>query len=187
MLAKICIARYFFANLLHLPMTKFLIIPATVILLFVYSCKKKSSSPSGTSGTITATVNGSPQTFNNILIAKDTTATGIYIITISGATSLTSNTTELGITIDGDSAIIKETYFLNSGGNSNDLPGLAYTVGSTTVYETDVSGADQTTITITSISANNVQGTFSGVLPLITGSGSSTATITNGVFNVNFK
>jgi hypothetical protein len=97
-------------------------------LVLLASCKKSSSSsttPSG--GTITATVDGTPMTFNNVLIAKDTAFLGAYLLTFSGASSLTSSSSpEMSLTVDGTSAITTGTYSIGPSGNTANLPAISY-------------------------------------------------------------
>jgi hypothetical protein len=169
-------------------MTKLAVPVLLLTLFFLASCKKSStSSTTSGGGTITATVDGTQMTFNNILIAKDTSFSGAYALTISGATSLTSSTTELSLTADGASPVTTGTYTIGPSGITTDLPGIGYSQGSSPVYSSDITGAYSSTIVITSLSKTNVQGTFSGTLTLTIGSGATTKTITDGKFNVNLK
>jgi hypothetical protein len=168
-------------------MTKLAASSLLLALVLLASCKK-SSSPTPTGGTITATVDGTPMTFNNVLVAKDTAYLGAYLLTCSGASSLTSSSApELSLTVDGTSAITTGTYSIGPSGNTANLPAMSYSQGTTLVYESDVTGTYESSIVITSLSKTNVQGTFTGTLTLITGSGATTKAITDGKFNVNFK
>jgi hypothetical protein len=169
-------------------MSKLPIQSLILALLILTSCKKSSNSsttPAG--GTITATVDGTPMTFNNVLVAKDTAYLGAYLITFSGVTSLTASSPELSLTIDGSSAITTGTYSLTSTVNTTNLPAITFSQGSSLVYSSDISGVDPTTIVITTLSNTNIQGTFSGTLLLAVGAGAATKAITDGKFNVNFK
>ena len=74
-------------------------------LVLLASCKKSSNSSTPSGGTITATVDGTPMTFNNVLVAKDTSYLGAYLISISGISSLTASAPELSLTVDGPSAV----------------------------------------------------------------------------------
>jgi hypothetical protein len=157
-------------------------------IVILSSCKKSNSNSSTSGGgTITATIDGVQTTFNNILITKDTAYLGAYILTFAGATSLTSSSPELSLTVDGTSPITTGTYSLGSSGNTADLPGISYAQGSSLVYGNDITGVYSSSIVITSLSKTNVQGTFSGTLTLTLGSGANTKTVTDGKFNVNFK
>jgi hypothetical protein len=159
-----------------------------VALVLLASCKKSNHSATPTGGTITATVDGTPMTFNNILIAKDTAYLGAYLITFSGASSLSSaSAPELSLTVDGASPITTGTYSIGPSGYTADLPAMSYSQGTSLVYSTDVSGADSSSIVITTLTKTNVQGTFSGTLTLSVGSGAATKVITDGKFDVNFK
>lgn len=165
-----------------------LVAGALLTFIVLSSCKKSSTNsttPGG--GTITATIDGTAMTFNSILIAKDTSYLGAYALTISGISSLSGSAPELSLTVDGTSPVTAGTYTLSSSSNTTDLPAMSYSQGSTLVYEEDITGAQTSTIVITSLSKTNVQGTFSGTLTLMLGSGPQTKTVTNGKFNVNFK
>ena len=151
------------------------------------SCKKSNHSSTPAGGTITATVDGTPMTFNNILIAKDTNYLGAYALTMSGISSLTSPAPELSRTVDGTAAVTTGTYSMNASGMTTDLPGLGFSQGTTLVYESDVTGTYPSSIIITTLTKTNVQGTFTGTLTLSLGSGATTKAITDGKFNVNFK
>lgn len=162
---------------------------AGLFMMFVIftSCGKSSSNPNSGGGTITCTIDGTAMTFNNVLIAKDTAFFGAYALTISGASAISSSSTVFSLTVDGTSPIVTGTYNIGPTGNSTDAPALAYSQGSSFAYEEDISGTKESAIVITSLSKTNVQGTFSGTLTLMTGSGPATKTVTNGKFNVNFK
>ena len=156
-------------------------------LVLLASCKKSSNSSTPSGGTITATVDGTPMTFNNVLVAKDTSYLGAYLISISGISSLTASAPELSLTVDGPSAVTTGTYNLPPSGTITDVPALSFSQGTTLVYSSDVSGTYSSSVVITSLSKTNVQGTFTGTLTLSLGSGATTKAITDGKFNVNFK
>ncbi len=168
-------------------MTKFAAQGIMLAFILFASCKKSSNSSTTASGTITATVDGTPMTFNNVLIAKDTAYLGAYLLTFSGATSLTSSPTELSITVDGVDTVTTGTYTIGPSGSTANLPAISFSQGTTLVYGTDASGADSTAVVITALTKTNVQGTFSGTLSLTVGTGAATKVITDGKFNVNFK
>lgn len=168
-------------------MTKFSASALLLSFVLFAACKKSSSSSSQSGATITATVDGTAMTFNNILIAQDTTFSGAYLITIGGTSTLTANAPELIITVGGDSAVTTGTYTESSTFMTNDLPGMGYKQGTSLVYSDDLSGINSCTVTVTSRSKTNIQGTFSGTLLLQVGNGASTKAITDGKFNVNFK
>lgn len=168
-------------------MSKLPIQSLILALIVIASCKKSSNSSTQTGGTITATVDGTPMTFNNVLVAQDTAYLGAYLITFSGISALTANAPELSLTVDGPSAITTGTDSITATGNTPNLPAIAFSEGSSLVYSTDASGSNPTTIVITTLSKTNIQGTFSGTLILAVGSGAATKVITNGKFNVNFK
>jgi hypothetical protein len=169
-------------------MTKLAAQGLILALVLLASCKKSSNSSTPAGGTITATVDGTPMTFNNILVAKDTSYLGAYLLTFSGASSLTSSSSpELSLTVDGDTSITTGTYNIGPSGYTTNIPAMSYSQGTSLVYESDVTGTYASSIVITTLTKTNVQGTFTGTLTLITGSGATTKAITDGKFNVNFK
>jgi hypothetical protein len=168
-------------------MSKLAVQGLMLALVLLASCKKSSSSSTPTGGTITATVDGTPMTFNNVLIAKDTSYLGAYLITMSGISALTASAPELSLTVDGPSAVTTGTYNLPITGTTTDVPALSFSQGTTLVYSSDVSGTYSSSVVITSLTKTNVQGTFTGTLTLSLGSGATTKAITDGKFNVNFK
>jgi hypothetical protein len=168
-------------------MSKLAISCFLLALVLVASCKKSNHSSSSTGGTITATVDGTPMTFNNILVAKDTSILGAYAITISGISALSANAPELSFTVDGPDTVTSGTYSISSTGMTDDLPALSFSQGTTLVYESDISGTYPSSIVITTLTKTNIQGTFTGTITLQLGSGATTKTITDGKFNVNFK
>ena len=168
-------------------MTKLAAQGLVLALVFLASCKKSSNSSTPAGSTITATVDGTPMTFNNVLVAKDTSYLGAYLISISGISSLTASAPELSLTVDGPSAVTTGTYNLPPTGTITDVPALSFSQGTTLVYSSDVSGTYSSSVVITSLSKTNVQGTFTGTLTLSLGSGATTKAITDGKFNVNFK
>ena len=168
-------------------MTKLAAKGLILALVLLASCKKSNHSSTPAGGTITATVDGTPMTFNNILVAKDTSYLGAYAITISGISSLTANAPELSLTVDGPSAVTTGTYSLPLSGTVTDVPAISFSQGTTLVYESDISGTYSSSIVITTLTKTNVQGTFTGTLTLQLGSGATTKAITDGKFNVTFK
>ena len=161
----------------------------SLLLAFVLlaSCKKSNHSSTPAGGTITATVDGTPMTFNNILVAKDTAYLGAYLITFSGISALTANAPELSLTVDGTSPVTTGTYSIDATGMTTDLPAMSFSQGTSLVYSTDITGTNPSSIVITTLTKTNVQGTFTGTLTLQLGSGAATKVITDGKFDVNFK
>jgi hypothetical protein len=157
------------------------------ILSFCASCKKSSSDPSNTpANTITATVDGVSENFNTSVYAK--IGTGIRInsaLIISGSNSSASGSDLISLTLNTNNTIDKGDYTNNG---SNGVTSIVYSKGVSTLanpnfYATDVNGVYLSTITITSISNTNVQGTFSG--KLVFPDGKTTKMVTDGKFNVN--
>jgi hypothetical protein len=158
-----------------------------LMMVVFSSCGKSSSNPNSGGGTITCTIDGTAMTFNNIVIAKDTAFMGAYLLTLSGTNGTGASAAGFSLGVDGTSPVTTGTYKIGPTGNSTDAPALGYSQGSSPVYEEDISGTYESSVVITSLSKTNVQGTFSGTLTLLNGSGPATKTVTNGKFNVNFK
>jgi len=143
------------------------------------SCKK--SSPSANSGNyITATVNGTNRTFNIGAEALVKSSSAGYSLAITGREGVAYDASQIVVNVFGSMPITSGTY--STGTTGTDQVSLEYALTNIATYTTT---AGNPSVTITSISSTNVQGTFSGVLTLTTGSApASTATITNGKFNV---
>ena len=172
-------------------MKKLLFFPVCVLLAFS-SCKKDSDKKATASNTITASVGGSNLNFNTGAIAELESSSGEYAIEIGGSTTTGSSGQAVSIVVESESPIVTGTYTLNSMTNTiaTSFPKIQYIENQSSSnlisYETDVTGAYSSTVTITAISSTNVQGTFNGVL--ISGQNSTdTKTISNGKFNVNIS
>ena len=163
-----------------------LFIPAITLITIFSSCKKDSSSNSTTSGTISADIDGTAVSFNFGDNAALDTISGEYTIAIAGFQSgvnVTSN--EIGIGVGGAYPIAVGTYTDTSSIADNST--ISYSIPSDNSGYAAVGIAPfYGTVTITSISATQVQGTFSGVLGVGSGSSSTVPyhTLTNGKFNV---
>lgn len=164
-------------------------------LLFAFtSCKKKSDVIPV--NTISATIDGVGMNFNTNVNARFTgnfEGTGNIGLVILGATTNSGPTSNMGISFvtANSGTIIKGTYSAASANNNPPVwAALAYTdynPGSgqpATNYITNVNTALPFTITITSISSTNIQGTFSGSVTDLNNI-SNSKTVTNGKFNVN--
>jgi hypothetical protein len=159
-----------------------------ISLLAITSCKKSSTS-NGT-GTITANVDGTPTTFNTDAQAFSVNSSGVYSIAIGGFQGAGGNSYEIAITIGGTAPVTSNTTYGDDPSiNPDDEVSLVYSLFAgnniTAEYGADGTSPNTATTTITSISATNIQGTFSGGVTLVNGSGTPTShTITNGRFNV---
>ena len=158
------------------------------IILTLTSCSKKGSSPVVNSNTISATIDGVDESFNTIAVAKNISVSQGYSLFFAGTNGTSSTADAFSITVDGLQPITTGTFDLSGGASGNYFPGMAYTQPGSIIYEQDLSGANPTIVTITTLTATNVQGSFSGKLVLYSGSGvPATKTITNGKFNVSFR
>ncbi|MDB4904273.1 MAG: hypothetical protein JWQ63_3554 [Mucilaginibacter sp.] len=179
-------------------MKKYILLFTCVLFIFT-SCKKKADIIPVPINTISATVDGANMNFNiNVSAHIGANAGGPgtnATLYISGLTSGTVPSGSMSINVSSQSlnSIIKGTYTIASA--NNNPPVFAFLTygyydpassGPDQPYFTDSKGIQPTTITITSISSTNVQGTFSGTLVYSQG-GTGTKTITNGKFNVNIN
>jgi len=179
-------------------MKKLLFFSACIMLAFT-SCKKDSSKTTS-SNTITATVGGSNITFSTNATGGLATDSGLYVLEIVGLTGTNSSAQSMSIGLVSDAPIVKGTYTFNSADTTSSatvFPDVEY-VKNLSGDDSDVFGTNvvinigngpitiptsTTTVIITSISSNNVQGTFSGLL-VNEGDNTTTETVTNGKFNV---
>jgi len=178
------------------------VLPIITILLFsIWSCKKSSSKPAGTSYFISAMVGGSAKTFNVSALAADTTlsggSTGIVIIGLSDSTGspaafdLTiSNSPGLKPITTGTYTDTSTSYTLNSDYYSNYYATMSFNAG--TGFASIASGAgisitNHLKVVITSLSSTEIKGTFSGDYYFDGDPSASATTITNGSFYLKFR
>ncbi|MBS1524774.1 MAG: hypothetical protein JST19_03935 [Bacteroidetes bacterium] len=132
--------------------------------------------------------------FNSKVQATYTTnnETGGIVLDISGYTGTDNHAGYMGISLAANkkNSIKVGTYNISS--ISNQAPvfiELIYGSGDPSInpslqpWISDSNGVQPATITITSVSSTNIQGTFSGSLPHYFGN--DTKTVANGKFNVN--
>jgi hypothetical protein len=166
-------------------MKRLFLISACAILAFS-ACKKDSNKTTATVS-LSATVGGTNETYSNV-IAQSIVDTPGYTIGISGSRGSGANLEVLQLEVNSVNPITTGTYTLNSSTSSDisTFPLLAYykytSATNELIYGTDLTGANVSTITISSISSTNVQGTFSGVL-IDEIDGTTTDAITSGKFN----
>ncbi|MEI9934070.1 MAG: hypothetical protein WDM71_04305 [Ferruginibacter sp.] len=157
-----------------------------VSLLFIFSSCKKDSANNVT-GTITATVNGTSLSFNVEATAVLDTVRGNYGVAIIGLQSFSLSSKEITLAISGGSTpIAVGTYTDTSTVGRTVLIGYANAADST-AWSSTGTAPNISTVTITSLNSSQIQGTFNGQLELALGSnpGASTATVTNGSFNLH--
>lgn len=161
---------------------KLFFLPLCLLVVFS-SCKKHASDSVTATGTITATIDGTPQTFNFGATAHLDNTAGFNTLSIIGIKSASASDSMI-IEVTSASPIAAGTY---TGANSE--ADMSYTItAGTLVYQFDGSNqASSTDVVISSISATNVQGTFNGTIELIYGSGPASKTVTNGKFNLTIK
>jgi len=155
------------------------------ILAVLASCKKNSVAPKNT---ISATIDGVPETFNTNVSAQLGTSVALNSnLIISGASSSAASSDGMAFEINSNSTIDKGSYINNGAAG---FMAITYSKGpfslsNPIVYSTDVNSVYPSNVTITSISNTNVQGTFTGKL-LFT-DGKTVKTVTDGKFNIDIK
>ena len=152
-------------------------------VLFVASSCKKSSKSITTTGTITVNIDGAAQTFNVGAAAHVDNTGGFYSLSLIGVQSTTAANSII-VEVTSSSPIVAGTYT-----GTNSQADMSYTqVSGSAIYQFDGSNnASNATIIVKSISSTSVQGTFSGTLELISGTGAASKALTNGTFNLNIK
>jgi hypothetical protein len=165
-------------------MKKILLFTICVTLAFS-SCKKSSSDIPA--NTISATIDGVDESFNSNPIAELGTAIRLNSnLLISGSNGSGTGSDSMAITIESNNTIVKGNY-INTG---SDFISVLYNKGpfslsNPNTYSTDINGTYPTTVTITSMSSTNIQGTFSG--KLLFKDGTTVKNVTNGKFNLTIK
>lgn len=138
-------------------------------------------------GVLTCKIDGVFTTFNVDASAISQSTMGTNVLNLSGAASASSTEPYLDLTITKNgSAITAGSYNVNQL-LSGTILFATYTDASATDYAAVSGATSQTpafTITITSITATKVVGTFSGPLKDASGQGAVLKTITEGVFDL---
>lgn len=156
-------------------------------LVFFASCKKdKEQAPANY---ITADIDGKPVKFtvNNLARSTNATVTENFKLYLYGAAGWDENSDAISINISEPQEIKKGTY--TGGIDDTRYVAIAYLTGpfsseKPNEYVSDLSDGGMA-VTITSISKDNIQGTFRGTL-LNTNNGTQ-KTLTNGKFNLSFN
>jgi len=172
---------------------KKLLIPAICIAFIFCSCGKKSTptpAPAVPVKGIYATIDGKNSTFNykdSILFAHNS----FYQLEVTGYNAAGSDTSIVfGFGITSTSPLIVGTYALTGS------PTVIYLYYQATAansyyrsYSANASSIYPASITITAVSNNNIQGTFSGTFIVNGGSGNpnNLSVITNGKFDLDYK
>jgi hypothetical protein len=158
------------------------------VIVSLASCKKSSSV--APANTLSASFNGTPESFNTNLFGQN--GSGVTLnssLSILGTNGSASGADLLTITLTTNNTITTGTY--TNAPNSNDgFVSILYQVGPLNLlnpdqYTSDVNGNYLTTVKITSISSTNIQGTFNA--QLVYSDGKTIKTVTNGVFNVHLN
>jgi hypothetical protein len=168
-------------------MKKLLLFSAFIVFVF-YSCGKTGANPVVA---MSATIDGVNENFDTSDSASFHNTATYYSASISSKNGALATSDKMELFIANPTAITVGTYTLTTNYNPPFGPLIIYkTNGGSNFaddYVIDYTGNHPATITITSISKTNIQGTFSGVLVVAAGTSGATKTITNGVFNVDVR
>ncbi len=146
-----------------------------IAMLALTSCSKSKDDVT-ISTTITASIDGTATTFNNAFAVTGTVGTEKF----TNVQGTASNKAVISITLNG--TITAGKTYSSTAANVSDKPLLLFAPDDNDDYLNDDSDAAKiVTVTVTSISSTNIQGTFKG--NVTAGSGKVKA-ITNGKFNV---
>lgn len=152
-------------------MRKNFFLPLLFVLLFT-ACKKSDTPPSPMENTIIATVDGTKTTYTSAGCSNGLSSfSGNYVLNLTSI-ALYPNTIE--VEVISPTVIEAKTYTNTASTNP-----VYIFYGPSATDDSKVSG----TVTITSISATNIKGTFSGD---VYGAAGEKKTISDGSFNVNF-
>ena len=159
--------------------TKQLALLALAFGAFTFSsCKKKDVTPAVS---ITANVDGTATSFNVNAAALQGTVSGVTITNIQGTTS---GGATLSLALNG--TVTAGKTYSDAATNDNDKPLMVYAASATSdddFFNDDDNAANLPSVTITSVTATTIDGTFTGLIENST----STKSITNGKFHVNIQ
>jgi hypothetical protein len=148
-----------------------------IFVLLLAACHKSSTLPTP-AFTVSATINGTPTTFNAIITVDSLSIPGsVYIVAHSDSANLTPL---LEITL-GNTPLKPGAYLLaDSAGGTLSLLGYTLWNGGTAVQYPAVSD----TVTLTTVTKTWFSGTFSGTCEY---SADSVVSVTNGQFTVGYQ
>jgi hypothetical protein len=163
---------------------KTLIFSALAFCIVLFSSCSKDNSDVAASATITATIDGTPTTFDKNVMGASSTFNGANVTSIQGSDAQGNRIT---ISLTGN-LIAGKTYSSNAA-NNDDKPLVFYVTAANTTYATDVSSvSDVIKVKVSAVSSTNAQGAFSGKLTALLDNNDpvfGTKTITDGKFNVS--
>ncbi|HTE01505.1 MAG TPA: hypothetical protein VK668_19595 [Mucilaginibacter sp.] len=157
-----------------------------VCVAFVWcSCSKSNKEDIAPKSTISATIAGTNQSFDIKDTLRAVGSTGVYL---SGGQGVSNTADRIAFILGSPSGVKVGTY-----SSPNEAPNIGiqilYEKGGpfTNDYYYNYGSTYPATITVTSVNATNIQGTFSGTLILestLNTASPQTVTITDGKFNV---
>lgn len=158
-----------------------ILLTLTFGVITLNSCKKDDKEAT-VSTSISASIDGTATTFNNA-VGLTGTVGGVKFTSVTGTAS---NKAVISITLNG--TITAGKTYSAAAANASDKPLLLYAPDDNDDYFNDDSNtAKLVSVTVTSISATNIQGTFKGNVTNTISIGNGTGkikSITNGKFNV---
>lgn len=164
-----------------------------IIYVFISSfcilCSCSKSDNANPSGSITASIDGTNVVFGTEAFALNQQNSGIYALIITGFQGAVNSSNQITIGIGGTSPVTTKTYTDVFDPSEDDEVSFVFTQqpGNIT-YGANGEAPNTATVTITSLTSSKVEGTFSGGVVLVSGSGSPAShTITNGRFNLSIR
>lgn len=150
------------------------------IALFLAACTKTSAPSSTPANTVSASINGTPTTFNAIITVDSLSTPGtVYIVAHADSANLTPL---LEVTL-GNTPLKSGTYlFTDTIGTSFGLLGYTSWSGDSDLQYTALSD----TVTLTTVTKTWLSGTFQGTCTYAGDSILSIVSITNGQFTVSY-
>ena len=170
---------------MKLKFTRLLLLLGFTVSLAACSKDKDEEIASG----LSCTIDGTNMTFNVNAFALKNEGGGNYSYAVFGSSDATANASAFAIALGDDAPIAPGNYTFSEDdpddqikmGTLNYVP-----AGSTTDGYISVPGptTTPTLITVTSVDAKSIQGTFKGDIIMLTGTTPVVKTVTNGKFNV---
>lgn len=159
------------------------------IFTVTFSCKKNASSIDVPIGSVTAIVDGKQVTLTGAYAAiNNSFAPAAYSIDISGWLGAINNSDRLSISISADKPVTTGTYSFSTTENKVGTPWFYYDKPNHITYVDNYNGNNPDVVKITSLTSNNVQGSFSCSLVLAAGDApQKTVVIENGRFNLKLQ
>ena len=162
---------------------------ATLSIFILLSSCGKDAPDSNSSDAISAEIDGVRMTFNVNATAVRTSLSGSEIVQIIGFHGEQGASEQIAVGLTGALTTIKAGVYTEDAVDPGHSGGVTYFIPNAFYpYGPSLTSSNPCSITVTSISATSIQGTFKGNVYLYDGAGPTTTrkVITNGQFNLKF-